>query len=57
MNRLLKNGLYILTLVAISFFLCKYMFNITIDNQWLFGASIIPLIILLLPSLIKNRKP
>jgi hypothetical protein len=57
MHKLLKNGLYILTLVAFSFFLCKYMFNTTINNQWLFGALIVPLIILLLPSIFKKRNP
>jgi ABC-type glycerol-3-phosphate transport system permease component len=54
MNKQVSAGLYILTCVAISFALCKYVFKWTIDNQWLYGALIIPLIVLMLP-LFKRR--
>jgi hypothetical protein len=51
MRNIIMNGLYILSVVAICFLLCKYAFNVSVDNQWLLGALIVPLITLVRSSL------
>lgn len=44
MPKLLKNALYILTVIAVSFVICKYVVGIEVSNDWLYGALLVPLI-------------
>lgn len=55
MPKLVKNGLYILTLVGASYLICKHWFNTEPSNEWLMGALIVPLIVILAKSWFKER--
>lgn len=55
MPKLVKNGLYILTLVGGSYLICKHLFGTEPDNEWLMGALIVPLIAILAQSCFKER--
>lgn len=50
MPKLLKNALYILTVVGVSFAICVYVVGINVSNDWLFGALLVPLIALIANS-------
>lgn len=55
MSSLVKNGIYILTLVAGSFLICKYAFGTHLDKEWLLGALLVPLAFILIQPLLRNK--
>ncbi|MBI6885179.1 hypothetical protein [Pseudomonas putida] len=55
MTSLIKNALYILATVAGSFLISHYIFKIEVDQEWLFGAMIVPLIVIIILGLGKAR--
>lgn len=55
MPTMIKNGLYILATVGTSFVICRFGFGIQVNNEWLLGAMIVPLVVLMGQSWKKSR--
>lgn len=50
MASLLKNAIYILVTIAVSFVIGKYLLKVDITLEWLAGALFIPLLFIVLSS-------
>lgn len=44
MPNLIKTAIYMLTVLGVSFVICKYIVGISVGNDWLYGALLVPLI-------------
>lgn len=42
-----KTVMYILTVVGISFAICTFIVGIKVDDEWLYGALLVPLVAVL----------
>lgn len=55
MPRLIKTALYILVVIGVSLVICKYIVGFEIDNDWLYGALLAPLIAVVADSRGKKK--